>query len=145
MPLNDFGPFVKAPRVWLKWHVSSAPSPQRAAEMKRLFRELSGTHSLSLKVSWRPWKDTDLAELLSLTIRIDNCLRARRRVGRVASSLTSASVPFPSPPTASLPQACSKPEPMQLGRTSLSPEERQRRVYTVARLASWSLLVPCVQ
>ncbi|XP_071249726.1 uncharacterized protein [Salvelinus alpinus] len=55
MPLNDFCSFVKAPRVWLKWHVSSAPSLQRAAGMTRPFREHSGTHSLRpSKTSWCP-------------------------------------------------------------------------------------------
>ena len=32
--------------------------------------------------------------------------------------------------TVSQPQVCSEPEPMQLGRTRLSPEERQRRADT---------------
>jgi hypothetical protein len=69
-----------------------------------------------------------LDELISLTIHIDNSLRERwrERGRRVACPIPSASVPCSPFPTASHLQAGSNPEPMQLGRTRLSPEERQR-------------------
>ena len=89
-----------------------------------------------------------LAVLISLTIRIDTRLREHRteKVGRVACPITSASVPCPPSPTASHPD----PEPMQLSRACLSPEERQREsalgaAYNVTRLVTLSPLVPCIQ
>ena len=77
-----------------------------------------------------------LDELISFTICIDNRLhkRWRERGGRVACPITSASVPCSPSPIASHLQACSYPEPMQLSRTRLSPEERQRCIGTTSCL-----------
>ena len=69
-------------------------------------------------------KPDGLDKLISLTIRIDNRLRERRREreGRLACPVTSA--PCSISQTASHHQAGSNPEPMQLSRARPSPEER---------------------
>lgn len=72
-----------------------------------------------------------LDELIALAIRIDNRLRERRRerTGKVSPSLPpSASQPGSPPPSACVSKSVTEPEPMQLGRAHLSPEERQRRI-----------------
>ena len=67
-----------------------------------------------------------LERLIELTIRLDNRLRERRReralrVPNIALQSSAALLPTPSshPP--------SEPEPMQLGRIQLSPQERSQR------------------
>jgi len=78
----------------------------------------------------------DLEGLIALSIRIDNRLRERRRERSVRSpqaSVSSSPAPprFPSihfpEPRRDCPRV-SEPEPMQLGRAHLSPEERARRL-----------------
>jgi len=70
----------------------------------------------------------NLEGLIALAIRIDNRLRERRRERAARSSPVFVS-PSPVPPRfPSSPVPESEPEPMQLGRAHLSPEERQRRV-----------------
>lgn len=82
----------------------------------------------------------DLNTLVSLSIRIDDRLRARRRERshRPATSASSSPLPFsPAPPRLALPSSSppspSSPlgpgeEPMQLGRARLTAEERERRI-----------------
>uniref|UniRef100_A0A3Q3AUV3 CCHC-type domain-containing protein n=1 Tax=Kryptolebias marmoratus TaxID=37003 RepID=A0A3Q3AUV3_KRYMA len=66
-----------------------------------------------------------LEELISLTIRLDNRIRSRNRARRQRDPPVQfqGGMPAISPP-----QASQDPEPMQVGRTHLSPEERQRRI-----------------
>jgi len=66
-----------------------------------------------------------LNEFISLAVRLDNRLRGRFR-GRAERSLPSSPPdPIPGRPAARPP---SPPEPMQLGRLRLTPEERQQRI-----------------
>lgn len=80
----------------------------------------------------------DLETLISLTIRLDNRLRERRRekLSRSSSSPMSVSVsptvPFTKRDSDHAPSAATQEEPMQLGRLGLDPAERQRRL--VSRL-----------
>jgi hypothetical protein len=95
--LNDSCPSVKAPRVLLKWHVSTAPWQQRDGwdeeAIQGAFRN-SLTETLKDEMVSREEPD-DLDDLIYLAIRIDNRLREcrRERVVKVANSLTAASVP----------------------------------------------------
>lgn len=77
-------------------------------------------------------------ELVSLTLRVDNRLRERawerefssRRSSRRSSPVVSAPAPLPalpSAPTVRSENVESEPEPMQIGRYQLTPEERERR------------------
>lgn len=82
-----------------------------------------------------------LDQLISLAIRVDNRLRERRR-----ERSSKSQVPFPFPLTASrrLPTrsfqplqdvpGSAEPEPMQLGRAGLTPEERAHRFNSKACL-----------
>ncbi|KAK7933591.1 hypothetical protein WMY93_004487 [Mugilogobius chulae] len=84
--------------------------------------------------------ETDsLEELISLSIRLDNRLRERRRerTGRSSALVPSFQPRFSSHPecpspvqefASTAPQPPSSEEPMQLGGMRLSPEERQRRL-----------------
>ncbi|TWW79641.1 Retrotransposon-like protein 1 [Takifugu flavidus] len=72
-----------------------------------------------------------LDELIELSTRLDLRVRARRRERRQNPALYTAAhrLNFPSasaPPSPATPVPAD-PEPMQLGRTRLTPEERQRR------------------
>lgn len=71
----------------------------------------------------------DLDELINLAICIDNRLREcrRERAGK-SDTFSPVSVPRLSPLPDSLPKSISEPEPMQLGRAHLYPEERLRRI-----------------
>lgn len=68
-----------------------------------------------------------LDELINLAIKIDNRLRTRSRSSNSQSSQFSIRRGSPSPDTSS-PSIQNVPEPMQLGRARLTPEERQRRL-----------------
>lgn len=79
-----------------------------------------------------------LSDLIDLAIRVDNRLRERRRerASKVLPSVKTITLPasLPSatvsaPPTVAY-QSVAEPEPMQLGRAHLNPEERQRRINT---------------
>ena len=74
---------------------------------------------------------TSLEDLISLSVRLDNRLRERRRDRFLApphSTLTfPVARPVTSPPSDS-PPASADEEPMQLGRSRLSQSERARRV-----------------
>ena len=89
------------------------------------------------------WEESlDLEHLIVLAIRVDNRLRERRR----ERALRSSSTPSSMPPAASRPPLSvsfpprhertppSGSEPMQIGRTHLSPEERERRILSRACL-----------
>lgn len=77
-----------------------------------------------------------LDALISLTIRLDNRIRERRRERQVLrpshSRLPSFAPRRPrlstSPPALEPNPSSEGPEPMQLGRTRLTPEERERRL-----------------
>ena len=79
---------------------------------------------------------TSLDHLISLAIRTDNRLRERRREKSQHAVPTSSF----EPPAASRfilpvpPRNVRSPEPMQIGRTHLSPEERERRMRSGACL-----------
>ena len=86
-------------------------------------------------------ESSDHEHLIVLAIRVDNRLRERRR----ERALRSSSTPSSMPPAASRPLSVSLPprhertppsgsEPMQIGRTHLSPEERERRILSRACL-----------
>ncbi|KAI2661314.1 Transposon Tf2-6 polyprotein [Labeo rohita] len=103
-----------------------------AAEYALDFRTLaaqSGWNDGPLKLHYRKGLQPDLqvelacrdenlslSQYIELSIRVDNVMRARK-----PSRAFTASPPFPSVPMAS-------PEPMQLGVTKLSAEERERRL-----------------
>ncbi|KAI2653118.1 Transposon Tf2-6 polyprotein [Labeo rohita] len=103
-----------------------------AAEYALDFRTLaaqSGWNDGPLKLHYRKGLQPDLqvelacrdenlslSQYIGLSIRVDNVMRARK-----PSRAFTASPPFPSVPMAS-------PEPMQLGVTKLSAEERERRL-----------------
>ena len=86
-------------------------------------------------------ESSDLEHLIALAIRVDNRLRERHRERAIRSSTPSSM-----PPTASRPpfsvyfpprhkrRPLSESEPMQIGRTHLSPEERERRILSRACL-----------
>lgn len=75
---------------------------------------------------------TNLEDLISLSIRLDNRLRERRRERTARSSYSSPSPQPRTPHLAELPAAQESSntteEPMQLGRIRLPVEERQRRL-----------------
>ena len=97
--------------------------------------------SSELKDRLTSWEEpTNLDHLISLAIHMDNRLRERRRE---RSAHSFATPPFESPAAtqSSLPVAVppryvrsSSPEPMQIGRTHLTPEERERRIRSGACL-----------
>lgn len=69
-----------------------------------------------------------LNELILLATRLDNRIRERRRSKMEGSTVRFLPLPAASTPTqsvSSLPGP--EPEPMQIGQTRLTPEERQRR------------------
>lgn len=72
---------------------------------------------------------TSLDELITLSVKIDNRIRERRRKTNYTTHNPTFFVPASSesvlPPRSS--QSFTEPEPMQIGRTRLTPEERQRR------------------
>uniref|UniRef100_A0A096LWZ1 CCHC-type domain-containing protein n=1 Tax=Poecilia formosa TaxID=48698 RepID=A0A096LWZ1_POEFO len=69
-----------------------------------------------------------LEDLIKLTIRLDNRIRSRNRErSRRTSSTRNIQTSAPVTPTLSSLNS-PEPEPMQLGRTRLSPEERQNRM-----------------
>uniref|UniRef100_A0A3B5PP23 Retrotransposon gag domain-containing protein n=1 Tax=Xiphophorus maculatus TaxID=8083 RepID=A0A3B5PP23_XIPMA len=68
-----------------------------------------------------------LDELINLAIRIDNRLRTRSRSSNSQSSQFSFGRGSSSSDSSS-PPIQNQPEPMQLGRARLTPEERQRRL-----------------
>ncbi|XP_038149046.1 uncharacterized protein LOC119788602 isoform X1 [Cyprinodon tularosa] len=84
-------------------------------------------HSLSEKLkdelACREEPET-LDQLINLAIRIDNRLRERNRQRNIASPHQAFAM-TPSPQSQPRPPS---PEPMQIGRARLSPEERQRRL-----------------
>lgn len=69
-----------------------------------------------------------LEELIELTIRLDNRLRERRRERTLRPSNTALQSPASTrfAPSSSHP-ADPNPEPMQLGRTQITPQERSQR------------------
>lgn len=73
----------------------------------------------------------DLETLISLTIRLDNRLRERRKE-RLSQSCrafgASPAASCPKPDSDHVPPTASQEEPMQLGRLRLDPAERQRRL-----------------
>ncbi len=85
---------------------------------------------------------TSLDSLISLAVRLDNRLRERRRerssqpsvprsftpptIHHVASQPSESSAAHQ--PLPAFPRSPPEPEPMQLGRAHLTPEERSRRV-----------------
>ena len=81
-------------------------------------------------------ESSDLEHLIALAIRVDNRLRERRRERALRSSSTPSSMPpaAPRPPlSVSFPPRHertlpSESEPMQIGRTHLSLEERECRI-----------------
>ena len=85
---------------------------------------------------------TGLDQLIALAIRVDNWLHERHRERTFQPPPSSISLPpaasrsQPPSPFYSCrgPLSPSEPEPMQLGRTRLSPEERERRMLTTACL-----------
>lgn len=68
--------------------------------------------------------------IIELAIRIDLRIQVRRRERRQGAFHRQASAQFRGPPTSSSSfpsQQMVEPEPMQLGRTALTPEEREHR------------------
>ena len=78
-------------------------------------------------------ESTDLDELIALSIRLDNRLSERRRErgsrpvshGFELHATPRPSASFSAPPRR---ERGHSPEPMQIGRTNLSPAERERRI-----------------
>jgi len=68
-----------------------------------------------------------LDELINLTIRLDHRIRERYWPSNSRPSLTASRQP-PASPEPSVSPNLNQPEPMQLGRTRLSSEERHRRL-----------------
>lgn len=131
MLLNDSCPSVKAPHsvaeMACEFRTLAAESGWNEEALQGAFRNVL-TETIKDELVSRDEPD-GLDELIFLAIRIDNRLRERRRerVGRIACTITSASAPCPPSPTASLSKALPDPEPMQLGRTHLPPEEAANR------------------
>ena len=71
-----------------------------------------------------------LEELISLAIRIDNRRRERRRERAGKETFFTMPVLPAAQPQPMSAQSLPEPEPMQLGRARLSPEEKQRRLNT---------------
>uniref|UniRef100_A0A3B5LJT0 Ty3 transposon capsid-like protein domain-containing protein n=1 Tax=Xiphophorus couchianus TaxID=32473 RepID=A0A3B5LJT0_9TELE len=71
-----------------------------------------------------------LNDLISLAIRLDNRMRDRHKERIRKNPPVRSPLPVGSPPSYSPPlsQTQSEPEPMQIGRARLSPEERQKRM-----------------
>uniref|UniRef100_A0A096MFZ9 CCHC-type domain-containing protein n=1 Tax=Poecilia formosa TaxID=48698 RepID=A0A096MFZ9_POEFO len=69
-----------------------------------------------------------LDEFINLTIRLDNRIRARKREKSRADPAVRLFTATRTSPPAVPPPAVPDPEPMQLGHTRLTPEERQRRL-----------------
>lgn len=69
-----------------------------------------------------------LDKLIELTIRLDNRLRERRRERALRVPNTAPQFPASSATTSSSSRSSNpEPEPMQLGRTQLTPQERNQR------------------
>lgn len=66
-----------------------------------------------------------LEELIKLTVRMDNRIRSRNKERNRRSAFVSAASPVLPPPSQSFQP---EPEPMQIGSTRLSPEERRKRM-----------------
>ena len=69
----------------------------------------------------------DLESIISQAIRLDNCLRERRRDQTSGQQPSFQSRPTPTTPLWNQPAPMDTTEPMQIGRAHLSQEEKDRR------------------
>lgn len=69
-----------------------------------------------------------LEDLINLTIRLDNRIRSRTREKNRGDPPARFYGGVTSTPAVSPPQASLDPEPMQVGRTRFTPEERQKHI-----------------
>ena len=135
-PLSVFCVYVRVP----------AASPPLRFEFRTLVAESSWNEealqgfflsalSDDIKDQLTSWEEyAGLDELIALSIRFDNRLHERRRERGLhpvsTHSLEPTATPRPSPSSFAPPrrERGLSPEPMQIGRTHLSPEERERRM-----------------
>ena len=115
----------------IEFRTLSAESGWNDAALRAVFHQ-GLTETMKDELASRD-EPTDLEQLISLSIRLDNRLRERRRERvprsqpRPLSPLRRPQSPPPRTPASPGTHLNSEPEPMQLGRARLTPEERARR------------------